>query len=124
MIKTRTSVRSRVEKPDSEMTARVLEGAMRRMPVLERTYQLLSLATSRKTELRAAAAWLLCRDLEVIGVVWCVEHLSRDFDPEVRRAAGAAARARNRRPSDGFARVLARLREDPDPRVRAGIALT
>jgi hypothetical protein len=86
------------------------------LPGIAATHVACEWALSPVRERRLALATSLEFAFRLVGDDVMIDHLARDDDPAIRRAAARAAWAR--RASGGDAGVLGRLVDDPDPSVR------
>ena len=108
--------REHVDAPDAALAlGRSLALAMDRMRPLSATQIASTWALSDDNVRRLAVVHALEWPVRIVGDDIILDHLSRDPDPAVRTATARAAWAR--RPVG--TEVLARLRGDPDPEVRA-----
>ena len=108
--------REHVDAPDAALAlGRSLALAIDRMRPLSATQIASTWALSEDSVRRLAVVHALEWPVRIVGDDVILDHLSRDPDPAVRTATARAAWAR--RPVG--TEVLARLRDDPNPEVRA-----
>jgi hypothetical protein len=99
------------------MLGRQLAHTLETQAALEATHLASTWALSEDPLRRLAIAHALEWDFRLVGDDIVLDHLSRDRDPEIRRAVARAAWMRRARGAD--VGILERLARDPDPEVRA-----